>query len=151
MGFNSGFKGLNTLSVTWRLRRNLTFICPYIASISLKYNQEDATFSRSIYLYKLLYMFQAVPPPIIRSTKLHVQRQVLSNQYSCLLLSWVIWNCKRQFLWWEWGGRGRDPIGLVVGVRQKRELADNSRGDTKGKDSLYVEQNSVTNRQNFVS
>jgi len=26
-------------------------------------------------------MFQAVPPPIISSTKLYVQRQVLSNQY----------------------------------------------------------------------
>jgi hypothetical protein len=26
-------------------------------------------------------MFQAVPPPIIRSTKLYVQRQVLSNQW----------------------------------------------------------------------
>ena len=37
--------------------------------VSLKYNQQDATFSRSIYFYKLLYMFQAVPPPIIRSTK----------------------------------------------------------------------------------
>jgi hypothetical protein len=41
----------------------LTFIFPFIASISLKYNQQDATFSRSIYFYKLLYMFQAVPPP----------------------------------------------------------------------------------------
>jgi hypothetical protein len=39
--------------------------------VSIKYNQQDATFSRSIYFYKLLYMFQAVPPPIIRSTKLH--------------------------------------------------------------------------------
>ena len=58
---------------------NLTFICPCIASISLKYNQQDATFSRSIYFYKLLYMFHAVPPPIIRSTKLYIQRQVLSN------------------------------------------------------------------------
>ena len=48
----------------------LTYMCPCIASISLKYNQQDATFSRSIYLYKLLYMFQAVPPPIIRSIKL---------------------------------------------------------------------------------
>jgi len=71
---------------------HLTFICPYIASISLKYNQQDATFSRSIYFYKLLYMFQAVPPPIIRSTKLYIQRHVLSNQYCCLLLSWVRWN-----------------------------------------------------------
>jgi len=63
-----------------------------IASISLKYNQQDATFSWSIYFYKLLYMFQAVPPPIIRSTKLYIQRQVLSNQYCCLLISWMWWN-----------------------------------------------------------
>jgi len=26
-----------------------------------------------------LYMFQAVPPPIIRSTQLYIQRQVLST------------------------------------------------------------------------
>jgi hypothetical protein len=52
-------------------------------TISLKYNQKDATFSQSIYFYKLLYIFQAVPPPIIRSTKLYIQRQVLSNQHCC--------------------------------------------------------------------
>jgi len=62
----------------------LTFICPRIASISLKYNQQDAMFSWSIYFYKLLYMFQAVPPPIIRSTKLHIQCQ--------LLLVWMRWD-----------------------------------------------------------
>jgi hypothetical protein len=44
--------------------------------LSLKYNQQNATFSRSTDFYKLLYMFQAVPPPIIRSTKLYVQCQV---------------------------------------------------------------------------
>ena len=49
-------------------RDTAQFICPCIASMSLKYNQQDATLSRSIYFYKLLYMFQAVPPPIIRST-----------------------------------------------------------------------------------
>jgi hypothetical protein len=32
-----------------------------MGDISLKYNQQDAMFSRSIYFYKLLYMFQAVP------------------------------------------------------------------------------------------
>jgi len=52
-------------------------------SETLKCNQKDATFSRSIYFYKLLYMFQAVSPPIIRSTKLYIQRQVLSKQYCC--------------------------------------------------------------------
>ena len=54
------------------------------------YNQQDASFSRSTYFYKLLYMFQAVPPPIIRSTKLFIQRQVLPNQYCCLLNSFVL-------------------------------------------------------------
>ena len=34
-------------------------------------------FSLFICFYKLLYMFQAVSPPIIRSTKLYIQRQVL--------------------------------------------------------------------------
>jgi hypothetical protein len=53
------------------------------STMSLKYNQQNAKFSYSIYFYKLLYMFQAVPPPIIRSTKLYIQRQVLSNQYCC--------------------------------------------------------------------
>jgi len=51
----------------------LKFICPCIASVSLKYNQQDATFPCSIFFfYKLFYMFQAVPPPIIRSTKLYI-------------------------------------------------------------------------------
>jgi CRISPR/Cas system-associated endonuclease/helicase Cas3 len=39
--------------------------------------------------------------------------------------------------------KGGEKIVLMVRVTQKRELADNSRGDTKGRDSLYVEQNSV--------
>jgi len=47
---------------------------------------------RSIYFYKFLYKFQAVPPPIIKSTKLYIQRQVLSNQYCFLLLTWMRWN-----------------------------------------------------------
>jgi len=61
-------------------------------SISLKYDQQDATFSQPIYFYKLLYVFQAVPPPVIRGTKLYMQHQVLSKQYCCLLLSWMRWN-----------------------------------------------------------
>ena len=55
-------------------------------SISLKYNQQDATFARPIYFYKLLHMFQAFPPPIIRSTKLYIQRQLLSHYERCILL-----------------------------------------------------------------
>jgi hypothetical protein len=74
-----------------------TFIYLCIASVSLKYNQQDATFSRSIYFYKFLNMFQAVPPPIIRSTKLYIQRQILSNQYFCLLVSWMRWSSIPRF------------------------------------------------------
>ena len=70
----------------------LMYICPCIANISLKPNQQDATSSRSTYFFKLLYMFHAVPPPIIRSTKLYIQRRVLLKQYCCLLPSWMRWN-----------------------------------------------------------
>jgi hypothetical protein len=83
MGFNSAFKGLIQLVVddpmesTQEISKQWTFIYPCIASISLNYNQQDAPFSLSIYFYKSLYIFQAVPPSIIRSTKLYIQRQVL--------------------------------------------------------------------------
>jgi hypothetical protein len=57
--------------------------------VSLKYNQLDATFSRPIYFYKLLYMFQEDPLPIIRSTKLYIQLQVLSNNIAaCCYRGW---------------------------------------------------------------
>ena len=58
---------------------HLTFIGPCIAIIFPKYNQQDITLLNFIYIYKTLYMFQAVPPPIIRRTKLYIQLQVLSN------------------------------------------------------------------------
>ena len=51
----------------------------------IKYN----TCSKNYETCMLLYMLQAVPPPIIRSTKLCIQRQVFSNQYCCLLLSTI--------------------------------------------------------------
>jgi len=97
---------------------NLTFICPCIASTSLKYNQQDATFSRSIFFYKLLYMFQAVPAPIIRSTKLYIQRQVLSNQYCCLLLPWMRWNYVR-----GWDGT---PFHLIHDSSRQQYWFDNT-------------------------
>ena len=94
----------------WLLERasrlSFTLYVNCLSCISLKYNQQDATFSLSIYFYKLLYFFQAVPPPIIRSTKLYIHRQVLSNQYCCLLLSWMRWNCvpshpRKQQYWFD--------------------------------------------------
>jgi len=43
--------------------------------IFLEYNQQNVRFLKFIYFCKTLYMFQTVFPPIIRSTKLHIQRQ----------------------------------------------------------------------------
>ena len=54
---------------------NLTFIGPYITNIVSEFNQQDATFLKFIYFCKTLYMFQTVFLSIIRSTKLHIQRQ----------------------------------------------------------------------------
>ena len=87
--------GFSTATMVNLTRLNVAFI-----RTSLKYNQKDALFSQSVYFYKLLYMFQAVSPPIIRNTKLYIQRQVLSNQFCCLLLSWVRWICTVLCSWW---------------------------------------------------
>jgi hypothetical protein len=69
---------------------SLTFTGPCIANVFPKYNRQDATL-QSIYFCKLLYMFQAVPPPIIRSSKLYIQHLVFLNYYCYLPLSWMIW------------------------------------------------------------
>jgi hypothetical protein len=86
-------------------------ISNYLIIISLKDNQQDATFSRSIYFYKLLCMFQAVPPPIIRSTKLYIQRQVLSTPFhlthdSSTQQYWFdnTWRCMYSFVLLMMGG-----------------------------------------------
>ena len=42
-----------------------------------------------VLFYELLYMFQAVSPPIIRSTILYVQSAIVKP---ILLLSWMRWN-----------------------------------------------------------
>ena len=57
------------------LELNLTFVGPCIANIFSEYNQQDATFLKFNYFCKTLYTFQTVFPSIIRSTKLHTQRQ----------------------------------------------------------------------------
>ena len=47
-----------------------------MANIFANYNQQDATFPSSLYFCKKLYMFQTGFPSIIKSSKLHIQRQV---------------------------------------------------------------------------
>jgi len=56
---------------------------------SFKYNQQNATLYNILYLLSTLYMFQAVSPPIIRSSKIvHAASGVCQ---ACLLLplAWV--------------------------------------------------------------
>ena len=60
--------------------KNTTIIGLCIANISPEYNQKDATFLKFIYFCKMLYMFQTGFPSIIRSTKLHIQRQAFVRQ-----------------------------------------------------------------------
>jgi hypothetical protein len=76
--------------------------------ISLKYNQHDATFSRSVYFHKLLYVFQAVPSPIIRSKKnVHTSSGIVKPillpaaivdemEMRCRPLSWLSHDSGRQ-------------------------------------------------------
>ena len=49
---------------------------PYIANIITEYNQQGPMFlNLFIYFCKTIYMFQTVFPSIIRSSKLHIERQ----------------------------------------------------------------------------
>jgi len=47
------------------------------------------------FIWKLLYMFRVVPPPIIRSANNCIYSiWYLSHRYCYLSISWKIWNCK---------------------------------------------------------
>jgi hypothetical protein len=102
----------------------LTFICPCMASISLKYKQKDATFSRSIYFYKLLYTFQVVTLPIIRSTKLYIQYHVLSTfhliHYSSKQQYWFdnTWRCIRVMCYWWWAEEPTETCRVIYRNKQ---------------------------------
>ena len=60
---------------------NSTFTCPCITRISLKSNQQDATFSWSIYFYKLLYMFQVV---LVAGAACSRQQYRFDNTWRCM-------------------------------------------------------------------
>jgi len=72
----------------------LTFIGPCIANVFAEYNQQDATFLNLFIYGRRRYMFQTVFPSIIRSSKLHIQRQVfvrpvlLPDAQCAVLSSW---------------------------------------------------------------
>ena len=65
----------------------LTFICLWTANTFPNYNKMKRFF---IYLFlQTLYMFQAFPPLIIRSTQLYIQLQVLlNNTAACRYRGW---------------------------------------------------------------
>ena len=46
------------------------------------YNQQDATLHNLFIFCEILYMFQAVSPPIIRSSKLYIQHRVLCQTFT---------------------------------------------------------------------
>ena len=57
--------------VHWSVHRKCIF----------KYSQRYATLYNLFIFSEMLYMFQAVPPPIIRSSKLYIQRRVLCQTF----------------------------------------------------------------------
>jgi hypothetical protein len=83
----------------------------------LKYNQQDATFSWSIYFNKLLYVFRSVPPPIIRRTAFHLTLDRSRQQY------WFdnTWRCMHSFVFLMMGGgtssiSSSTPSGSSIGL-----------------------------------
>jgi hypothetical protein len=79
------------------------FICPCIASISLKYTQQDVTFSRSVYFYNLLHVSGGSSAyhqehKIVRIASVILKPILLPaaivDEMEFLLLSWMKWNSK---------------------------------------------------------
>ena len=63
-----------------QLKVNLTFACPYyIVSIIVNDGQQDTTILAYLFIPNQLYMFWAMPSPIIRSTWLYLQHLILST------------------------------------------------------------------------
>jgi hypothetical protein len=54
------------------------FLNPPEIIVIINYDQQDATIF-DLFISNLLYMLRATPSPIIRSTKLYLQLQVLST------------------------------------------------------------------------
>jgi hypothetical protein len=66
----------------FRILRNVKDYLPLFP----KHSQQDASFlDLFIYFYKMLYMFQSVPAPIIRSTKLYTECHVLSTDTAAVV------------------------------------------------------------------
>ena len=71
----------------------LTFVGPCIVNIFLYIYPTRCNFTQFIYIWKLLYMFRVVPPPIIRSAyNCTYSIWYLSHRYCYLPLLWRSWN-----------------------------------------------------------
>jgi len=71
---------------------SLTFMGPCIVII-FWYISNKMKHYTVYFIWKLLYMFRVVPPPIIRSTNNYIYSiWYLSHRYCYLSLSWKIWN-----------------------------------------------------------
>jgi len=84
MAANYGTKGELNTDVEYKENPKilLTFIGPCIANIFSEYNQQDATFHDLFISVRRCTCFRRFFPSIIRSSKLHIQRQ--TNTWRCM-------------------------------------------------------------------
>ena len=61
------------------LLTNLTFVYPWVPSIIVNDDQQDATILAYLFIPNQLYMFRAMSSPIFRSTWLYLQLLIIST------------------------------------------------------------------------
>jgi hypothetical protein len=100
---------LNPICHLLILLGDLTFMGKCIVSISNKIQRY------TVYIWKLLYMFRVVLPPIIRSAYNCIDSiWYLSHRYCYLPLSWKSWNRFECAVGGVRHNRGRVGTGLIV-------------------------------------
>jgi len=72
----SRFSLIRPTILPWRWRQKFYVHVSVHRKRIFKYNQQDATLHSLFIFCEMLYMFQAVLPPIIRSSKLYIQHLV---------------------------------------------------------------------------
>jgi hypothetical protein len=91
--FNPLNAELNPICHVLILLGDLTFMGPCIVSIFQYIYSTRCSVTQFIYIWKLLYMFRVVLPPIIRSAYTCIYNiWYLSHRYCYLPLSWKSWN-----------------------------------------------------------